>query len=630
MADPHAGFAAAVAFSQGTLQSLIRILYHAGQVPHRMTTPTPNTSPVDIDLFLDLPQMVFSAANQNQIQLDIVGWGSMTVRAGSTAETRDIRLTLRILVPPELSMSDGNLQFGFAADQATTPIRQIDVLSGGPWGPDAAAFLDSLPFALGFLQQVRDFLRGSGLLPSFDMRGLLGAIAPLAQMAAAGRVLDGAMSVGIDVRDMASGVVTTGNPDELTDVTKGHAVGVWQNVAALPLITKSMRDQVAAATSDAGATLDSLAITLLEGHFHVSGKASATGGSVSFSFDAVPQLYRPVVRTVIYEEYGEEFVTYSGGEHELWFQEQNVSVDVDLDWWAELLTGILALGTLGMAGLVVGSMVDMFRADTLSSIAANERSSTAAVQQITLAGTTGPPVQIGLSTFECHAVGIFAGVGVGALFPAPALEGWTFIPLERVPVDTIKYRLTLPFDVRDDDPFLHITWTIRRTDTNDIVFVDDGVDTEITLNHIRPVLLSASEFSVECHVYRTMGPDAVDLFSKVITLKVWDPLDRTHPFVRWKHDCYPPVVRVEANGSHTILGRAETHRRSKIHRTDFPGRCRMASHFSRHVFDADTPETNGLEYLDDLPFPRAALVANRGKLCDYCFFGGPTKTEPLI
>ena len=37
-----------------------------------------------------------------------------------------------------------------------------------------------------------------------------------------------------------------------------------------------------------------------------------------------------------------------------------------------------------------------------------------------------------------------------------------------------------------------------------------------------------------------------------------------------------------------------------------------------------------LEYLDELPFPLEDLVANRVRVCDYCFFGGPTKDEPLI
>ena len=35
-------------------------------------------------------------------------------------------------------------------------------------------------------------------------------------------------------------------------------------------------------------------------------------------------------------------------------------------------------------------------------------------------------------------------------------------------------------------------------------------------------------------------------------------------------------------------------------------------------------------YADDLPFPLEDLIANRAQVCDYCFFGGPTRTVPLI
>ena len=34
--------------------------------------------------------------------------------------------------------------------------------------------------------------------------------------------------------------------------------------------------------------------------------------------------------------------------------------------------------------------------------------------------------------------------------------------------------------------------------------------------------------------------------------------------------------------------------------------------------------------MDELPFPLEELVAHRGLVCDYCFFGGPDKDEPLM
>jgi hypothetical protein len=35
------------------------------------------------------------------------------------------------------------------------------------------------------------------------------------------------------------------------------------------------------------------------------------------------------------------------------------------------------------------------------------------------------------------------------------------------------------------------------------------------------------------------------------------------------------------------------------------------------------------EYLDELPFPRSELPARRRMVCDYCFFGGPSRNVPL-
>ena len=39
---------------------------------------------------------------------------------------------------------------------------------------------------------------------------------------------------------------------------------------------------------------------------------------------------------------------------------------------------------------------------------------------------------------------------------------------------------------------------------------------------------------------------------------------------------------------------------------------------------------NRLEYLDALPFPLNELVPRRAAVCDYCFFGSPKRTTPLI
>lgn len=44
-----------------------------------------------------------------------------------------------------------------------------------------------------------------------------------------------------------------------------------------------------------------------------------------------------------------------------------------------------------------------------------------------------------------------------------------------------------------------------------------------------------------------------------------------------------------------------------------------------------TGHSRGFTYLDRLPFPLTEINEHRrGVLCDYCFYGGPTRTVPLI
>jgi hypothetical protein len=57
---------------------------------------------------------------------------------------------------------------------------------------------------------------------------------------------------------------------------------------------------------------------------------------------------------------------------------------------------------------------------------------------------------------------------------------------------------------------------------------------------------------------------------------------------------------------------------------DVPGRCLA-------VGPTAPNRVNGYIYSDALPFPLSEAGQKRhGVLCDYCFYGGPTKTTLLI
>jgi hypothetical protein len=144
--------------------------------------------------------------------------------------------------------------------------------------------------------------------------------------------------------------------------------------------------------------------------------------------------------------------------------------------------------------------------------------------------------------------------------------------------------------------------------------------------------LAATRFGVEVRVYQQLGAQAIDLFNDRIFLDIVDRLDRTHPYARWTHEVYTPQVQLEADGSRTVLGGQIRVRVSNLHRTAIPGRCRMASSYSTEPLRGSGPGVTDpkLEYLDALPFPRSELDARRAAVCDYCFYGGPTKTVALI
>ena len=131
-------------------------------------------------------------------------------------------------------------------------------------------------------------------------------------------------------------------------------------------------------------------------------------------------------------------------------------------------------------------------------------------------------------------------------------------------------------------------------------------------------------------MYRTLGAGTEEILYKIQTLKVSDYVDRSHPYVQWYHQAAVPRVQVDPDGTQRIEGLMVVGRQSAIHRTALPGRCRMLRHYSLQKLLPQDGQEFALEYLDELPFPLGELAAHRAKVCDYCFFGGPTKDDPLI
>jgi hypothetical protein len=622
--DRHAGFAAALNLRGQMLQDMQRIAYHAGKIPHRLNGSLEGTS---ADLFLDLPRLEFRKADQTRVRLHIRAWGPLTVTPnGGPAETRSVVLQATFLVTILAGVStpaDAPPQVTLALQDFLPEIVAMSVVpfAGGPYSPEAQAFLNGGTFRLGIQALVGQRL--SSITPSGFDAGFLGGIARTVSGGLSTRVLDGMLAIGIDVfvaeEDLE--LATNGDPNLLTDFSEGNDIAVSINRRAVALAFEGVTKEIGKKVEDEGAELDFFSFSVDEGFFRMNGKATATEGSVTFSMKAVPQLTRP---------------GYSREYDELWFDMRDIDVDVSLNWWAAALASLGSIVTLGFGAIVVKGLMDMKRGSVTADIARKDLERQAArVQEFTLAGTTEPVIRLTLERFECHDEDVLILSTLRPQFKGPRVAGDRAISADEALTRNAFYYLRLPFDALPDDPQLFVRWTVRRSDTNEILYISEGqiqFRQGLGLNNSFIPFLETPKFTIECRVYRALGADIQDLLNDTLTLAIVDRLDRSHPFVRWSHEVWAPQVKVESNGSQTVLGFAPRGRRSKLHRTALPGRCREVSSFSlNQIRDAGPGVTPSvIEYLDELPFPVEDLAKNRKKVCEYCFFGGPTKTEPVF
>ena len=627
--DRTAGFAASIALRQEMMQSLVRVLYNAGQFPHSITFGVPE---LQVSFFLSMPALTFQSPNGNQVAIDLYGWGPMTVTPpGSLPESRRVKFRAHVLVPLTVTISGQKLVFGFDGPAATVSGVQFDPYSGGLFSPAAVSYLTSAGFHALLTQGLQLTLAQLSVLPPLRI-DFLGAIASDPTAAVVSRVLDGVLALGIDV-DTPAGR-THGNPALLTDTTNGSHIGMWTSPRVIPQAFPDVQQKVEEAVQAQSATLNSFTLAVQEGWFRVAGRASKTGGSVNFSLHAVPRLIRPGTHFEFDDEYGEHFDLSTPDREELWFDPQDIDVDIDRDWWVIALEGIGGLLTLGIGALIIEGLVGTVQGEITTGIAQNDQSRGARNQEFTLSGVTRPSVQLRIETFECHQEGVHAGITIKPQFWWATIDGPRFIPAEEALTgESFRFVIGLPPDVLPDDPELRVSWTLRRTDTNEILGNRDaqaGQNLSFAFGISTVPFLEISRLGIEWRVYRTLGAGTDEIYRGQQYIDITDYVDRSHPFVQWDHQVNKPVVRVEPNGSRTVLGREIVLRHSAIHRTALPGRCRMLRRYSLTRLFPPEPREYPLVYTDDLPFPHSEIIANRALLCDYCFFGGPDKNVPLV
>ena len=640
MADRHAGFAAAAAIGQGALEELARALYLAGRFDRHLSATAPgvlSTHTVAFDdVFLDVPRFELLAANQGRAGLRLRAWGPVVVTPNDTQqppERRDctidllVRLPARaILVHPAAGSSapPGRLVIQLDALTATVAALSIVPFDGSSFSSGNQAYLNSPALRTLLEIGVRANLAARGpLLPPLDA-SFLGAVVTDPSTTATLAVVDEAVVLGFDIS--TGGVTTTGDATQLTNFLGDRSIAMWINPAAVSVAFDMVRAGLAARVTAEGATLQSFSLTVEEGGLRVSGTAGRDEGTLSFSLLASPAL-----------------VKLGDPERDrLSFVLSELQLGVTPSWWAVLLEVLSVFLAFGLVIAFVEMMSTMIRSNIINGIQLAGPSDAAPLTIHFMLPGVDSPLTLRIKAFECHAEGVFTGLDLAAEFRAPKIVGPTVLAAEEVPslgMQPLVYRVDLGSAALIDDPALRIRWTVRAPGDGTALLTQDFPTSflaavTLVLWEASLPFLTQSSFRIECRVYRAFGSRAEEVMNDVLLLSVRDRLDRTHPYVRWTHRVLVPTVRREADGSRSVIGESIKTRHSKLHRTDIPGRCRMASHYSLSWMTrpTDGPGVTGptLEYLDALPFPTTALLANRAQLCDYCFFGGPTKQVPLI
>lgn len=628
----HANFAVVLCLHQHVLQDLIRILYNDNQIIHELTFDA-----LGMNLFLDPPKLSLSKNVPDCFIVDITAWGDITVPLNGAMlvpETRRVKFSARVDAPQNITLENGLLNFDVDWWQTTAEAGSVrfDQLDEDPFSPDAQQYLQRISMALEHTGVFGSLIFGTQftptLIPSFDINPIVGGFINLASSTATARCLDGVLAIGIDVS--SASITTTGDPDQLVDITNNDSLACCINESIiLSFLYNSTKPAVEEAFHNVGASLPRFNITINEGYFHISGKGKGKGGTVIFSMDCFPQCSAPP----------------SGryGRNELWFDLRNVTVDMNRSWWTIVQEVLGGLFTFGIAVIIVESIISSLRSLAYRTVASYDGFPRAPLNlEYRLPGVSTPTIRLTLQTFEVHRYGV---VIVWSF--EPQFRGGGLLVEPSIPIDTtrqgLRLRASLRYTAHPADPSLRISWTVRATKNNEIIFTASGptqtyLSTTVPLPIVLPVILDNSSLVTECRIFRELGRYTTDISNDIVTSKIIDPLDRSHPFVKWGHYVLIANVRKEVDGSHTLYGGVLKRRRSCIHRTDFPGRCTMVSKYSIHpprifikhvIGDRSKAGERFLTYLDRLPFSRSQMSRNRKVLCGYCFFGGPNNIVPF-
>jgi len=617
----YAGYAAAVTIRAQLFNDVALVAWQAGQITHTISQSYGQfPEQAGVSFFLQYPQAILSSDDPSNLILRLNGSGNMWRRTAPVGrpESQPVQWQADLQMTPQGAFTGPLLLISAQSNTYQLAAWQFDVLGGTAFSAPTEALFNSDPFKSALLGWLSDAV---GNLAVPIPLGALGPFSTKSFTNVALKAVNGALLLGLDMDSNTNNnpFSTSGDISQLKDTAGTNNVEFVVNPDAIGPLMPDAYQEVQGQLQDYDATLDSLAISCEEGRFRIKGRAHRTGGAANFSLAAVPLMGAGLPGGIVPVTQKKELTVRPRTWRALSFLPADVSVDVDQSEWVKVLDVVLGTITLGFVAFVDWAFVSEIARNITGGIETadlNPSGATPLVFRIALF-TGSPLMRIGVEQFDIHSDGVYVGVSTKLEAPAAKLSGVQSIPSNYIN-QNIPYSLRLPFDAMEDDPFLRVRWTVIDLESGNILLnQDDVAKNRLSFSFIpSSVGPGLTRFAVVCRAYRALGPFVTELLNQTIRLTVGPPLGHG-VFVAWNYGgAVPRIVFNDSTMLWGCLGYREVKRRSTIHRVDKP--CGNANHRSRF--------SPTIQFFDDLPFPISEILAQRTRLCDYCFFGGPAST----
>ena len=190
------------------------------------------------------------------------------------------------------------------------------------------------------------------------------------------------------------------------------------------------------------------------------------------------------------------------------------------------------------------------------------------------------------------------------------------------------FQLSLRSDLTSLVPDCSAQIIVYRADTGEEVSRTEGPFSShslLLLDHLSPMLYFVDTFRVQAKIFLNRVALEGLMFTSDTNVTVTDVYNRHHPYVSWYQHTAHFVSPNQTDPNVRQFWHRDTY--PHIHRTAASARCLvLRQRANRHAM-----LNQGIDvfYRDTLDFDPSLIPFNRKMLCDYCFFGGPTKAEPF-